>query len=142
MAVVGTSYGQGKNRPSLNQLKWLAGTWSQTNVKPGETASESWKLAAQKLIGTAETKKNGKVVFQEKLALIERDGEWYYSAEVTGSKGPVLFKLTEIGPHYFVCENPANDFPKKISYRLSGNQLLATISGDGKKVEFVFVKRS
>lgn len=40
----------------------------------------------------------------------------------------------------FVCENPQHDFPKKITYKLTGNHIYTTISGNGKTIPYNFVR--
>ena len=44
-------------------------------------------------------------------------------------KPPVPFRLTEAGPNLLAFENPAHDYPTRITYRREGEQLTATISG-------------
>lgn len=138
----GAANGQEKVKQDFKKLHWLNGTWIRTNVKAGQTAEESWVLATpEQLTGTGITKKGDQTVFVEKLSLTIKDGEIYYIADVSGSKSAVPFKLTAIGDHTFTCENPTHDFPKKITYVLNGNKLLATISGNGKSIDFHFEKK-
>jgi hypothetical protein len=40
-----------------------------------------------------------------------------------------------------VCERPEHDFPKKITYQRTGNQLKATISENGKHVDYLYLKK-
>jgi hypothetical protein len=43
---------------------------------------------------------------------------------------PVAFTLTQASENRLVFENPAHDFPQKITYtRITGDSLLAEISG-------------
>lgn len=127
---------------NFKKLNWLNGTWESTNVKNGQTAQESWKFeTARKLVGAGITKKGAQIVFEEKLQLLIKDNQIYYVADVATSKQPTWFKLTKLTDTSFVCENPEHDFPKKIAYQLNGNKLLATISGNGKSIDFNFVKK-
>ena len=80
-------------------------------------------------------------LFVEKLRILIRENNVYYVADVPENQKLVYFKLTEISDKGFVCENPDHDFPKKVTYQLEGNQLKATISGDGKSVDYVFEKK-
>lgn len=133
---------QEKRKLSLKPLYWLSGNWVRTGMNAGESGYESWQVISyKKMTGMAGNKKGGKLTFQEKMSLVIKAGEIYFVAETPGNNDATWFKLTEIGNKYFVCENPAHDFPKKIIYRLMGNKLLATISGDGKTVPFEFVRR-
>jgi hypothetical protein len=80
-------------------------------------------------------------VFTEKLQLIIKDNSVFYVADVPGNNGLVYFKLTTVTDTSFVCENPAHDFPKKIAYTLTRGKLNATVSGNGKAIDYVFVKQ-
>jgi hypothetical protein len=62
-------------------------------------------------------------------------------ADVPENKEPVYFKLTTITDHSFTCENPQHDFPKTISYIKDGIKLKATISGNGKSIEYLFDRK-
>jgi hypothetical protein len=142
LLIVGTVYGQEKAKPELKMLHWLSGTWERTHLKQGEMAQESWTITSpEKLTGSGITKKDNKIVFEEKLALTYKDSQLYYVADVTGNEKPVWFKVTAISDHHFVCENSANDFPKKIVYTLTGDQLLAVISAGSKHIDYHFVKK-
>lgn len=126
----------------LKKLSWLAGTWERTNTKPGRTGFEVWTAVSStewKGIGVSLTGTD--TTFVEKLRLVVKDGATYYAADVPENKKEVLFRFTEFTGSGFVCENPAHDFPKKIVYQRDGDRLKAVISGDGKSVEYFFVKR-
>jgi hypothetical protein len=79
-------------------------------------------------------------VFVEKLKIIVRENTIFYVADVPENKEPVLFKATAITNTSVVFENPQHDFPKKIVYEWSDQKLKATISGDGKLIDYWFVK--
>ena len=57
---------------------------------------------------------------------------------------PVEFKMSAATPDSFVFENPAHDFPKKIIYQFvrGKNQILASIEGNGKRMEWLYSKKS
>lgn len=143
MILVGTITVHAQNvKQNFEKLNWLNGTWERTNIKPGQTAEESWQtVAPNELVGKGVTKQGEKVVFEEKLQLLIKNNEIYYIAVVAPSKLPTWFKLTQLTSTGFVCENPDHDFPKRIVYQLNGNKLLATISGNGKSIDFHFVKK-
>lgn len=146
--VINTNiYGQVKFNRKLNakqefkKLEWLIGNWGRTDVKPGKTATENWvKAGAYEFKGTGVVLKGKDTVFVETLKLIMKDDDVYYVADVKENKGLVYFKLTTISSGGFVCENAEHDFPKRISYQLSGKDLKATISGNGKSIDYSFVK--
>ena len=124
---------------NYSQLSWLAGNWKRTNVKPGRTAHERWEqTGTYEMHGFGVSMKEQDTLFVEKLKLVIKDNTIYYVADVPGNKQPVYFRLTAITKDGFTCENPDHDFPKKIVYRLEGDKLKATISGDGKAIDYLF----
>jgi hypothetical protein len=127
---------------SLSSFDWLTGTWENTRVKPNESASESWMRDGGQFVGTGVTMHGSDTVFVEKLKIVEKEGHYYYVADVSHNDAPVYFKMTEVNASGFVCENPEHDFPKKISYRYDGEVLTATISAGSKEIPFRFRKKS
>jgi hypothetical protein len=125
----------------LRKLSWLEGKWERTNSKPGKKGFEIWtKISSLEWKGRGISLTGSDTTFVEKLKLVAKDGAAYYVADVPENKTEVLFKFTELTESGFVCENPAHDFPKKISYQKDGNKMKAVISGDGKSIEYHFVK--
>ncbi len=130
-----------KTTTDFNKLKWMMGTWTRTDSEPGQTGIESWqKISPHEFQGSGVTMKGADTLFIEKLKIEIRDNSIYYVSDVPENPKPVSFALTEITESGFVCENPQHDFPKKISYQLSGESLKATISGNGKSIDYFFVK--
>ena len=124
---------------TIDQLRWLEGTWTRINSKAGQSGFEMWKkMSSTELSGRGVTMHGSDTTFVEKLRIIVRDGNLFYVADVPENQKPVFFRLTEIKQNSFTCENPNHDFPKKIAYSLQGNRLQATISGDGKTIEYLF----
>lgn len=123
----------------LKKLSWLEGTWNRTNVKTGRTASERWVITDQGDFRGLGVSMNGvDTSFVEKLKIITQDNEVYYVADVPGNKELTYFKFTELTATGFVCEALEHDFPKKISYQVSGTKLKANISGNGKSIDYFF----
>lgn len=133
---------QGPNSPaqsSVDQVKWLEGNWRRTNSKAGQSGLEVWKkISSTELNGRGITMHGSDTAFIEKLRIIVRDGNLFYVADVPENQKLVYFRLTDIKQNSFTCENPDHDFPKKISYSLDGNKLHATISGNGKSINYFF----
>lgn len=124
---------------NFNKLSWLTGTWNRTNVKPGRKAHERWEVTGKyEMKGVGVTMKEQDTAFVEKLKLVIKDNKIWYVADVAHNKAPVFFELTAISNDGFTVENPAHDFPKKIVYKVNGNKLMATISGDGKSFDYLF----
>lgn len=114
----------------LAKAKWLIGKWGQTS--PQGTMVESWEIkndstfegATHFIVGTD-------TVFSETITLEQRGKEVNYIANVSNQNDgkPVAFKMTSANEKKLVFENPAHDFPQKITYELKGNLLMAEISG-------------
>jgi hypothetical protein len=139
------AWSQSPSQQALNdfkKLKWLEGTWTRTNSKPGRSAIEEWRRSGEnELTGQGVNLKGTDTTFVEKLKIVIKDNTICYVADVPENKGLVYFKFTALTSHGFVCENPAHDFPKKIEYKLQGKTLTAVISGDGKSMDYVFERK-
>ncbi|MBK8292065.1 MAG: hypothetical protein IPK96_15180 [Flammeovirgaceae bacterium] len=138
------AYAQDSDK-GLNQLSWLEGTWNRTNIKAGKSAHERWVRTGKGELmgwGVSMTMTGSDTTFVEKLKIIYKDNAFYYVADVPENKDLTYFKFTELTTTGFVCEDPAHDFPKKISYQVEGNKLKAIISGNGKSIEYLFEKEN
>lgn len=124
------------------KLEWLIGEWDRTNIKSGSSGVEKWlRNSDNELQGLGITMKGNDTTFVEKTKLIIKDNAIYYVADVPENKEAVYFKLTTITDHSFSCGNPKHDFPKKITYTKQGLILKATISGDGKSIDYLFRRK-
>jgi hypothetical protein len=77
--------------------------------------------------------------FVEILSIVEINDTLFYKV-VGVNENPTLFKFTEQTETSFTCENPENEFPKKIQYSLENGVLKAVISAGETRVGFEFVK--
>jgi hypothetical protein len=126
----------------VTKLDWLTGTWTRTNAKPGRSGAEVWtKKSATEITGRGISMKDADTTFVEKLKIVSKDGKLFYVADVPGNSTETWFEFTSVTDRGFVCENPKHDFPKKIVYKLDGSNLKATISGDGKAIDYLFVRK-
>jgi Domain of unknown function (DUF6265) len=133
---------QQKITDDFKKLEWLEGTWTRSNTKPGRTAHESWqKISTNEWQGLGVNMRGTDTAFLEKLKIIIKEENIYYVADIAANKEPVYFKMTVISDNGFVCENPQHDFPKMIAYQKDGNKIKATISGDGKSMDYFFEKK-
>jgi hypothetical protein len=140
--VATSACAQTKTTDDFKKLDWLKGTWTRTNSKAGRSGYETWRESGTTtLTGFGVIMKGADTAFVEKIRIELKDGQLYYVADVPENKGEVLFAFTELTNKGFVCENPKHDFPKKISYVVDGKNLKATISGDGKAVDYLFVRQ-
>lgn len=132
---------QETSKQKFKKLQWLNGKWIRTNSIAGHSGYETWdKVSDLKLSGKGITLKGKEVIFTENLSLIVKGNDIFYVVMVSGEKEPVYFKLTAIADNGFTCENPKHDFPKKITYSRSGNRVKAVISGEGKSVDYIFLR--
>lgn len=132
-----------QQKPSFKELEkanWFLGRWE--NKTPEGTFSEEWKVENDSVLKGESYFINGKdTLFAETVRLVQRQSDLFYIVTVPNQneEKPVAFKLTSSTSDYLVFENPAHDFPKKISYKLvNKDSLYAEISGDGKKQGFPF----
>ena len=141
LLLMHVSNAQESNKQKFKKLEWLTGKWIRTNSGAGQSGYETWnKVSDLKLSGKGITLKGKEVIFTENLEFIGKGNDIFYVVTVSGETEPVYFKLTEINNNGFTCENPKHDFPKKIAYSHSGNRAKAVISGDGKSVDYNFVR--
>ena len=132
----------GQEAPDLKKLEWLAGSWKITNGKEGETGMENWvRLSEMEWRGSGFTLRGSDTSFVENLRIIIKNNHIYYIADTRGNPEPVWYRFTEIRKDGFACENPEYDFPKRIEYHKKGNKITATVSGDGKFIDYQFKKQ-
>lgn len=128
--------------PQLRQMTWLVGTWQRVDLPEGRSGYERWTYdGAQGLDGVGVSERGGKIVFEEKLRIAEKDGSVHYVADVAENAEPVYFKLTELSESGLTFENPAHDFPQKIAYRRDGERLHVRVSAGDKATEFEFERQ-
>lgn len=113
-------------KPTLNDLAWLAGAWSGT--VDGVETEEHWMTPkGGVMLGTNRTTGGKRTAF-EFLRIAETDGGVSYFA-MPGGRPATEFKLTNSEKHKVVFENPENDFPQRIIYKLADGKLHARIEG-------------
>ncbi|MDT3404332.1 DUF6265 family protein [Mucilaginibacter terrae] len=119
-------------KPTLaNHAAWLLGTWQ--NKSPQGLLVEKW----QKLNDSTYTGKSyflaGKdTAFTESIVLEQRGGKLYYIPTVKNQNDGKPVKFTQAGKG-LVFENPAHDFPQRITYtQIKPDSLVAEISGMSK----------
>lgn len=125
-----------ENSNKKQKPTFLIGEWKRLDDKPGNQTYEMWNT---NLVGMGYTITDSKRSFQETLAIVTIKDTLYL--EVRGiNEQPTLFKFTEQTDSSFVCENPQNEFPKKIKYFLDNKQLKAIISAEDFRIDFIFEK--
>jgi len=116
--------------PAMDALTWLEGPWiAETD---GTRVEEQWTApAGGAMLGTSRTLRDGRMVAFEFLRIVARPGALVYIAQ-PGGRPPTEFVLTSSAPGLAVFENPAHDFPKRLSYRRTGQTLRVEVDGDEK----------
>ena len=115
---------------------WLYGNWERTNDVDDKKTYEFW---SKDFIGLGFTLKESDTVFKEHMRIITKSDTLYL--EVSGvHETPILFQFTSQTDSSFTCENPKNEFPKKITYVMDNKQLKAEVSAGDFKIDFVFQK--
>jgi hypothetical protein len=116
---------------TIRDLQWLQGTWQQQ--KQTHTVYETWhKQNDSTLVAGSYYFKGKDTAWLEQVNLEQRKGKLVYIATVAGQnkEEPVSFTLVEGTATHLVFENPAHDFPQKISYTFHApDSLMAEISG-------------
>lgn len=113
---------------ALNQFGWMAGSWiSRTKTSEGieQSSEEHWTHAAGgTMLGTNRTIVGGKTVSFENLRIEAKPDGTFYLASPNGRQPPTAFRLTASGPINAVFENPQHDYPQRISYWLTTDDVL------------------
>ena len=124
------------SKQEFKKPDFLLGYWNRVNDQPEKKTFEIWR---SDFTGIGYTMQGKDTTFVEILSIEEINDTLYYKV-VGVNENPTLFKFTEQTETSFTCENPENEFPKKIQYSLENNQLKAVISAGEDAIEFVFMK--
>jgi len=121
---------------SVSDMHWLTGTWQ--HVTPGGIVFEQWERYGNTMKGRGGFIAGTDTAVSENIVLEMQGSDLMYIPTVKEQNGgmPVPFRLTVAVGDSFVFENPAHDFPTRITYRrLSDTSLEASISGTVNGVE-------
>ncbi|MFN0203617.1 MAG: DUF6265 family protein [Bacteroidia bacterium] len=123
-------------------LHVLLGDWQTPENKEDKSkiTYEIWQKANDSTLkGQGFTLKNAKdTVFFEHLQLTLRKGKINYVVTARGQNDEqaISFALTKANSQDFSFENPAHDFPQKITYHLPNHKtILAKVEGGGEGFE-------
>lgn len=126
---------------SLKKIEWILGNWERQNAKPGVTQHEKWwKISDLHYQGIGVAIKDRDTIFVEHLHIKIMNKNVFYIADVAENPAPVHFKFTDFGKSSFVSENPDHDIPKKIAYKIDGDNMTADVSWDDGGFKAVFIK--
>lgn len=114
--------------PSVGSMAWLSGVW-MSRADDGRWSDEYWTLPKDGImLGAGYSGHEGKVQFFEHMRITtDRNGRVAFFAQANGGAA-VVFPLVRQEEGLAVFENPGHDYPQRISYRLEGEGLVATIS--------------
>ena len=115
----------------LEKASWLVGTWE--NKSSEGDAMEIWKKENDSTLLGASYFIMGKDTASTELISLHQTGkDVFYVPTIPDQNGglPVEFKLTKSDNNSLVFENPAHNFPQKITYtKITNDSLVAEISG-------------
>lgn len=111
--------------PEVASLGWMTGCW--TMDRNGVKVEEHWsKPAGEVMLGYSRTVRPGKPTFYEQLRIEVREGQVSY-VPIAGKQGPIVFPLKKSSENEVVFENPSHDYPQRIAYTRTGDELRARI---------------
>lgn len=115
----------------IKKMDWLVGSWEQK--LPDGIITEIWtKENDSTFSGKSYFIKTKDTIHLENIVLTQQKDELLYIPTVNGQNNdePTTFKMTSDVENTFSFENPAHDYPQKITYKkVSETNLVATISG-------------
>ena len=120
-------------------MDWLVGDWLRINEDEGKKTVELWeKKSEMEYLGIGCTTLDIDTVFYEEMRLYHGGDNWVL--EITGVDGQSIdFKVTKNTKERFVAENPNNEFPKSIEYKIEEGKLHAVISDGITTIPFSFI---
>jgi hypothetical protein len=123
-------------KEELKKPDFLLGYWNRTNNNQGQLTYEIWH---PDFTGIGYTMQQRDTVFKEMMSIVEINDTLVLKVEGVNEE-PTLFKFTEQTDTSFTCENPENEFPKKIKYSMEADRLTAVISAGKDSITFSFQK--
>ena len=111
----------------VGSLAWLAGSWRSEGAG-GARAEENWtEPLGGTMLATARQVKGGKTAFFEFLRVEEREGGKLVYVAMPMARKAVEFPATKVDERSVLFENPQHDSPKRILYRLDGEELVTRV---------------
>ena len=126
----------------IQRVAWLTGCWS---LNGGERiVDEQWMAPrVASMQGMSRTVRGDKLVAYEFVILRERGELLDYEVSPSG-QARTVFTSTSITDSSVVFENLQHDFPQRVAYRRSGDQLHAWIegprNGQMRRIEYPYEK--
>ena len=127
----------------LAPLAFLSGCWERRTAT--RLVEEQWmRPRGSVMLGTGRTVRGDSVVEYEQLRIASVGGEVAYHAQPSGQP-PATFRLARMTDTSVAFENPAHDFPQRISYRAVGRDSLiarveGTMGGRSRAIDFPYAR--
>lgn len=134
LIAVAASIGFQHSAAAAEQLGWMTGSWEERRAlaegAQGAWTDEYWTSArGGALLGIGRRGQAGRLAMFEFMSIRPGgDGVLVFHAQQDGAGDAVAFRLARSAPDEAVFENPAHDYPQRITYRREGGRLIATIS--------------
>ncbi len=125
------------SKEELKKPDFLIGNWTRTNNSLDKITHEHWNA---NFTGIGFTLQKKDTVFKEIISIVKISDTLFLKVEGVNAQ-PTFFKFTQQTDTSFVCENPANEFPKKIKYWKVNDTLKAKVWNEGGyKIGFSFIR--
>lgn len=112
----------------IDGTAFLVGCWERSTAT--RRAVEKWFPARDGvMLGTSQLVTDSGTRELERLRLYQFGDTLVYEADPVG-QALTLFRASEVSATRLVFENPAHDFPQRITYSLAGDSLHVRIEGD------------
>lgn len=125
----------------VTDLAWLSGAWVS---RDGDKWTEEWWTPPRGgiMIGAGFSGEGGETASFEHMRIMAGEDGVVAFHGMPGGAPAVRFVLVKGGKGEAVFENPAHDYPQRISYRMEGETLVATTSlMDGSKPQSWMYRR-
>jgi Domain of unknown function (DUF6265) len=131
-----------QGKPAAEDVGWMSGCWALT--RDGRRVMEQWTPPeGGTLMGLSRTVANGRTVEYEFLLIRSGASGLEYVAKPSG-QAEAVFTATRVSATEAIFENPAHDFPKRITYKRDGDSLIAAIdgpmNGQPRRIEYPYAK--
>lgn len=126
--------------PTVQDVGWMSGCWDLT--RGGRHVIETWSPPdGGTMVSFSRTVVDGKTTEWEFVVIREGGRGLEYVAH-PARQAEATFTSTSVTANEVVFENPAHDFPKKISYTRRGDALTAAVegpvNGQTRRIEFPY----
>jgi len=127
LVTIGAAQAPAGRAPSVTEVAWIAGCWDST--RNGQHVTEHWMAPeGGTMMGVSRTTAGGTTTEWEFLIIRQGARGLEYVAKPSGQP-EATFTAMRASANEVVFENPAHDFPKRITYKRDGDALTASIEG-------------